>query len=72
MASAVVATGEIGPDAINVGESCCPGSGLSTERSGNVSRPTGGCSASQQAWPHAVQAAPVMVQPHAVPRHPVY
>jgi len=36
-----VVTGEIGPDAINVGESSCLGSGLTTERSGDTRRPTG-------------------------------
>ena len=38
-----VVTSEIGPDPINVVESSFLGSELSTERSGDASRPTGGC-----------------------------
>ena len=60
-----VVTGEIGPDAINMGQSSCLGSGLSTEMSGDVSRPTGGRYASRQARPLLRAVLPV------VPRQPV-
>ena len=43
-----VITGEIGTDSINVGKSSCLECGLSTERSGDASRPTDGRYASRQ------------------------
>ena len=64
-----VVTGETGPDAINVGKPHCPGSVLSTERSGDASRPIGGPYVSRQVRPgHTGCDAVSCTQ---VPRHPV-